>query len=518
MRQAPIVSGVALLSLALGIGANVAIFSLVNALILKPLPVHEPDRLVIIGFQGIRGPNTSLTNPQWEYIRDHQDTLVGVGAYGNPRFNLNSGGETRNAQGLFVSGRFFDTLGGTPHIGRLFTPDDDKRGGGPDGAVAVLSYGFWQREYGGRADVIGKSIQLDGHPFTIIGVSQRDFRGLQIGRAFDIAAPLGTEPIVRGRESSLDRRSNWWLTVFGRLAPGQTQEQAQARLRDFLPQVREATLPLDWPASELKEYLSEPFTLIAGGTGVSNLRERYSQPLYVLLGIVGLVLTIACANVANLLLAQSVARRKELAVRLSLGAGRWRLVRQLLVESIMLSAIGGSVGVILAWLAGVVLSKFLFPTYLSITAVIVAVTVSGAIGVVSGIWPAKRAAWLDPIPRLLCRRFRPPLGRRAPFRTQRRRSRDTGRREWVDLALHPLFPVGRRSSPRWMTVMIPAPVLQLQPVIQSALPPPPLLHLYPSLPPQLQFVSAALLLLPQHQPMAPARVPQQIQHRRPRAE
>src|SRR5688572_19944487 len=235
MRQAPIVSGVALLSLALGIGANVAIFSLVNALILKPLPVHEPDRLVIVGFEGIRGPNTSLTNPQWEYIRDHQEVLVGVGAYGNPRFNLNSGGETRNAQGLFVNGRFFDVLRGTPQIGRSLTTDDDRRGGGPDGPVAVLSYGFWQREYGGREDAIGKTIQLDGHPFTIIGVSQRDFRGMQIGRAFDIAAPLGTEPIVRGKESSLDRRSNWWLTVFGRLAPGQTPAQAESRLRDFLP-------------------------------------------------------------------------------------------------------------------------------------------------------------------------------------------------------------------------------------------------------------------------------------------
>ena len=211
-----------------------------------------------------------------------------------------------------------------------------------------MSYGFWQREYGGRADVIGKSIALDGHPFTIIGVSQRDFRGVQIGRAFDVATPLGTEPIVRGKESSLDRRSNWWLTVVGRLAPGQTQEQAQARLRDFQPQVREATMPQDWPADDLKEYLNEPFTLMPGSTGISNLRDRYSQPLYVLLGIVGLVLTIACANMANLLLAQSVARRKELAVRLSLGAGRWRLVRQLLVESIMLSTIGAVAGLLIA--------------------------------------------------------------------------------------------------------------------------------------------------------------------------
>jgi len=220
MRQTPIVSGVALLSLALGIGANVAIFSLVNALMLKPLPVDEPDRVVIVGLDAPNVVTTSLTNPQWEYIRDHQEMLVGTAAYGNPRFNLNSGGETRNVQGLFVSGRFFDTLGVAAHIGRTFTADDDRRGGGPDGPAAVLSYGFWQREYGGSSDVIGKPIVLDGHPFTIIGVSQRDFRGVQIGRAFDVAAPIGTEPIVRGAESSLDRRSNWWLTVIGRLSPG----------------------------------------------------------------------------------------------------------------------------------------------------------------------------------------------------------------------------------------------------------------------------------------------------------
>src|SRR5688500_9002830 len=146
MRQTPIVSGVALLSLALGIGANVAIFSLVNALLLKPLPVYDPDRLVILGMASPRAANTSMTNPQWEYIRDHQQVLVGTAAYGNPRFNLNAGGETRPVQGLFVSGRFFDTLGVTPHLGRLFTTADDRRGGGPDGPVAVVSYGFWQRE------------------------------------------------------------------------------------------------------------------------------------------------------------------------------------------------------------------------------------------------------------------------------------------------------------------------------------------------------------------------------------
>lgn len=348
MRQAPIVSGVALLSLALGIGANVAIFSLVNALILKPLPVYQPDQLVIIGFQGTRNFNTALTNPQWEYIRDHQAMLVGAGAYGNPRFDLNAGGEARPAQGLFVSGHFFDTLGVTPHLGRLFTADDDRRGGGLDGAVAVLSYGFWQREYGGRPDVLGRSIDLDGHPFTIIGVTQRGFLGVQIGRAFDVAAPLGTEPIIRGAESQLDRRSTWWLTAIGRLAPGQTLAQAQSQLRAFQPQLREATVPPNYNEEARKSYLTDPMSLAPGATGISGLRDRYSRPLYVLLGIVGLVLAIACANMANLLLAQSAARRRELVVRLSLGAGRWQLVRQLLVESLMLSAIGSLAGLALA--------------------------------------------------------------------------------------------------------------------------------------------------------------------------
>jgi len=348
LRQTPIVSGVALLSLALGIGANVAIFSLVNALMLKALPVHEPDRLVLIGFESARGANTSFTNPQWEYLRDNQDVFAGLTVTGGARFNLSAGGEARPVSGLFVNGQYFDTLGVTPIVGRTFSRDDDRRGGGPDGPVAVLSYGFWQREFAGDAGVVGRSIVLDGSPFTVVGVTPRDFFGVQVGQAFEVAVPLGTEPIIRGPESSLDRRSNWWLTAIARLAPGQTLEQAQSRLRALQPQLREATMPLDWRPQDQAQYIKEPLVLAPAATGISSLRTRYSQPLYVLLGIVGLVLTIACANMANLLLAQSVARRRELAVRLSLGAGRLQLVRQLLVESIMLSLLGAAAGLVIA--------------------------------------------------------------------------------------------------------------------------------------------------------------------------
>ena len=347
MRQTPIVSGVALLSLALGIGANVAIFSLVNALILKALPIHEPERLVQLQLTDTnpRNHTTSFTNPQWEYLRDHQDIFTGVTAVGYARFNLNATGEMRPVPGLYASGRFLDTLGVTPIIGRGFTEQDDRRGGEP---IAILSYGFWQREFGGDRGVLGRPVSLDGHAFTIVGVTPPEFFGVRVGTTFDVMIPLGNEAIIRGPESSLDRRSSWWLSMFGRLAPGQTMAQAEARLRALQPQLREATMPQDWRPQDQATYIQDPFGVIPAATGISALRDRYSRPLYVLLGIVGLVLTIACANMANLLLAQSVARRRELAVRLSLGAGRSQLIRQLLVESIMLSLAGAAAGLLIA--------------------------------------------------------------------------------------------------------------------------------------------------------------------------
>jgi putative ABC transport system permease protein len=357
LRQTPIVSAVALLSLALGIGANVAIFSLVNALILKALPIHEPERLVQIQLIDLPqatdaslmpvSNTTSFTYPQWEYLRDHQDFFAGVTAVGYARFNLNASGEARPIPGLYVSGRFLDTLGVTPIIGRGFTVDDDRRGGD---AVAIISHGFWQREFGGGRAVLGRTVNLDGNAFTIIGVTPPEFFGVRVGFTFDVMIPLGNEPIIRGVESALDRRSTWWLSLFGRLMPGETMAQAQARLQALHGELRAATMPPDYRPEDKDRYFADPFGLTEAATGISNLRDRYSRPLYVLLVIVGLVLTIACANMANLLLAQSMARRRELAVRLSLGARRPQLIRQLLVESVMLSGAGALAGLaIAAW-------------------------------------------------------------------------------------------------------------------------------------------------------------------------
>jgi len=414
IRQTPIVSGVALLSLALGIGANVAIFSLVNALLLKALPVHEPERLGLlvmpsaesssVNDKGGRPPNTYWTHPQWEFLRDQQSVMSGMVATGNAGFNLNARGETRPAVGLFVNGRFFDVLGVAPHIGRLFTVDDDRRGGGSAGPTAVLSHGFWQRQFGGDESVLGRAIYLDGHAFTVIGVSAPGFLGIDVGRAFDIAIPLGTEPIIRGAESSLDRRSNWWLRVVGRLNPGQTFAQADAQMEVIRPALRDATMPPDWRPQDLLTYLDTPFRFEAAATGISGLRTRYSRPLFVLLGVVALVLMIACANMANLLLAQSSARHRELVVRLSLGASRRQLVRQLLVESLFLSFAGAAAGLLVAlWASRALVGMLSTPTSLVVLDLSIDWRVLGftiAVGVATtllfGVVPALSSTRLTP--------------------------------------------------------------------------------------------------------------------------
>jgi putative ABC transport system permease protein len=353
LRAAPVVSAVAILSLALGIGANTAIFSLVNSLLLRTLPVVEPHRLAIpsSGPAAARGVSQPWTFAMWDQIRQRPQMFDGALAWSVVPFNLADGGEMQPVDGLYTSGDFFTTLGVPALVGRTFTAADDVRGGGPAGAVAVLSHGFWQRHFGGAAGAVGSTLVLDRVPFTVVGVTPPSFFGAEVGRDYDVAVPMSAEALIRGQDTWLDRRTMAWLTVMIRLKSGQSLEAGTAALRGVQPQIREAALPTQWPEPLRARFMQDPLTLVpaaGGNTAGFGLRARYQQPLLTMLCVVALVLLIACANVANLLLARATARRHELSLRLALGAPRWRLARQFVAESLVLSAAGALGGLVFA--------------------------------------------------------------------------------------------------------------------------------------------------------------------------
>jgi putative ABC transport system permease protein len=350
-------AAVAIVSLALGIGANMALFQVVNAVRLRSLPVASPQTLAdihIVNMDAARGQRQmwfpAVTFPIFREIEQRQDAFSEIFAWSSGMFNLATGGDMRLANGLFVSGHFFNGLRLRPAAGRLLAPDDDRDGCTPH---AVLSHAYWLRTYGGQTSALDQTITVNARDIDIIGVAPEGFTGLEVGNGFDVAIPVCAEAALgdngRGRLAS---GTTWWLGVFGRLKPGWTLERASAHLHTISSGIFASTVPANYPAESVDAY--KRFTLAAypGGAGLSDLRETYETPLWLLLGTAGIVLLIACANLANLLLARATARQREIAVRLSLGASRGRIVRQLVTESVLLAALGGLAGALLArWLS-----------------------------------------------------------------------------------------------------------------------------------------------------------------------
>jgi predicted permease len=349
--RSPSFSLVVVATLALGIGANTAIFELLDALLLQSLPVKNPQELAqvrVADLHKARGNVSSgypvVTNLIWQKLRKDHPGFSGIAAWREEGFSRDSGGDARWLNGLYVSGEFFGVLGVRPVAGRVFTAEDDRPGCGLPGAV--ISYGFWQQEFGGRP-ALGQKLRLNDKPVEIIGITPENFFGMAVGRNFDVAVPVCAQPYLETR-SLLNSSTDWWISIIGRLDPAWSVQQVTARLGAASADIFASTLRPDYPPESVKDYLAMKLTAESSAAGVSMLRETYSDPLRFLLGIAGLVLLITCANLASLMLARTTARERDMAVRLAIGAGRWRLIRLVLGESLLLSIAGAVAGAVLA--------------------------------------------------------------------------------------------------------------------------------------------------------------------------
>jgi predicted permease len=355
LKKSPVFTGVAVLSLALGIGANTAIFTFLDQILLRLLPVKEPKELVLLSMKGFHyGGNwggNALSYPMYRDFSEHNSVFTGMFCRFLYRVSLGFNGHTERASGELVSGTYFPLLGVGTAIGRTFTPDDDRT---PDGhPIVMLSYDYWKTRFAGDPSILGKTVVMNGHNYTIVGVAQKGFDGIELGNVTQVFIPIMMRAqTIPGSGLDFKNRRQRWVNVFGRLKPGVSAEQAKASLQPFFHGILEMEVKQEAfnnASAEVREkFLKNIIDVLPGSQGRSFLRRQLTTPLWVLMAITGGVLLIACANVASLLIARATARQKEIAIRLAMGAGRGRIMRQLLVESLLLSTIGGVLGVLLA--------------------------------------------------------------------------------------------------------------------------------------------------------------------------
>lgn len=357
LRKSPLFAAVAIISLALGIGANSAIFSVIYAVVLRSLPVQHPEQLALFAYKDPHeGPSRSFRSfpyPFYKELRSQSDVFSTLLCQTGMSPSLSVNGSAERVTGEMVSANYFDVLGLRPYLGRLFLASDETSAGA--NPVVVLSYGFWERRFGGDPKVIGTSIDLNTTPMTIIGVSAPEFDSLEPGYTPDIRVPITMQPQMYLGPSYLDSRHDWWLNLVGRLQSGVSTQRAATALTATL----HAYMEQNYTGRKLRLFGARHIDVLPAGTGLETEARKAAKQLYVLMGVVALVLLSGCLNIANLLLARTAARQREIAVRLALGVARGRLVRQLLTESVLLAAAGGALGLVVAFFGARVLVRFL---------------------------------------------------------------------------------------------------------------------------------------------------------------